>query len=368
MSEVSTSPEVSVLMAAYNAEQYIAQAIESLLAQTLQNWELIVINDQSTDRTSEIIDAYAKRDSRIRCYWNQKNQGVGFTRQRALNLANGQYSAILDADDIALPEWLDDRVSYLENHPDVVLVSSSLKMIDEDNRYLGRKNVVISPLAIRWSLIFGNPIHDPSCVYRTKVAKDVGGYPDAPFSACWSLFSKLMSMGWIVQFTKPLMLYRKHASSVCGILGPKRNSIEELARSIIGQNLRRFCRIVPPKELTELIWYLFRGRYVFRGQAKKSQRASTLILQAYKAFAKQNDLEAQSAALVAAAMDDVVNVLRCGGWSPLQAMKAFISIVSCSGARTLLSPVVIPKGIKLLLAPVALPQLPNTQSSVKRQG
>jgi hypothetical protein len=91
-------------------------------------------------------------------------------------------------------------------------------------------------------------------------------------------------------------------------------------------------------------------------------------LQAYKAFAKQNDLEAQSAALVAAAMDDVVNVLRCGGWSPLQAMKAFISIVSCSGARTLLSPVVIPKGIKLLLAPVALPQLPNTQSSVKRQG
>ena len=99
-------PQVSVLTAAYNREQYIDQAIESLLGQTYQDWELIAVDDGSTNGTAFRLQAWAQKDPRIRLYRNEKNRGIGATRKAALDLARGVYAAVLDSDDVALPGWL----------------------------------------------------------------------------------------------------------------------------------------------------------------------------------------------------------------------------------------------------------------------
>jgi len=346
---IPAMPRVSVLMAAYNAERYVDQAIESLLAQTYQNWELIVVDDGSTDSTPIRLQAWAERDSRIRFYRNNHNLGIGPTRQRALDLARGTYAAILDSDDIALPEWLAARVDHLDHHPEVVVVSGSRIVIDES----GKRVCVIheggSPEVLHWRLLFGNPVSQPSCMFRVAEAGQVGGYITEPYLEDWDLFVKLSELGQIEHVNVALMMYRVHPSKASLRIGTNRELLEPVATRIMCRTVKSATGLTVP---TELVWYLFRGRYVFRGNRRESQRALDFVLQAHRAFAEENNLGSQSTAVGATAIEDAVNVLRCGGWSPLQAVKALASIISCAGISTLLSPVGSRGAIKLLLAPV----------------
>jgi len=123
-------PRVTVTMMVYNAERYLRQAIDSVLNQTFTDFELLFLDDASTDRSLEIIQSYS--DPRIRLIRNENNRGVAYSRSKALPLARGEYVAVLDADDVALPERLQVQVSYLDSHPDICLVGSSCQVIEED--------------------------------------------------------------------------------------------------------------------------------------------------------------------------------------------------------------------------------------------
>ena len=342
-------PLVSVLMAAFNAERFIDQAIESLLAQTYQDWELIVVDDGSTDSTGSRVQMWAQKDSRIRVYRNEQNLGIGPTRKRALDLARGVYAAVLDSDDVALPEWLDMRVDYLERYPEVAVVSGSRIVIDENGRRTGITFERASPKVLRWQLLFGNPVCQPSCMFRVAEAGQVGGYLAEPYLEDWDLFAKLSELGLIVHVDVPLMMYRVHPSNASYGIGTNRERLEPVATRIVRRTVGAATGLpVPP----DLVWYLFRGRYVFRGNRRQSQRALAFVLQAHRAFARQNDLGSQSAAVGATVLEDAANVLRCGGWSPLQSAKALVSIISCAGIRPLLSSAGLRGAIKLLLVPV----------------
>lgn len=110
-------PLVSVLMTAYNRENYIAEAIESVQCQTYENWELIITNDCSKDRTLEIAQSYAANDSRIRVYTNERNLGDYPNRNRAASYAKGKYLKYLDSDDLMYPWALDSMVGMMEQYP-----------------------------------------------------------------------------------------------------------------------------------------------------------------------------------------------------------------------------------------------------------
>jgi len=125
--------------------------------------------------------------------------------------------------------------------------------------------------------------------------------------------------------------------------------LESVANQIMYRTVMAATGLTIP---TQLVWYLFRGRYVFQGDREESRRALDFVLKAYRAFLRRNDVGMESAAVGAAVLDDASNVLRCGGWSPMQCVKAFTSIVPCAGARTLLSSAGLRGAMKLLLIPL----------------
>lgn len=123
------TPLVSIIMPCYNAERYIAQSIESVLAQSYQNWELIITDDASTDKSVEIISKYSKNDDRISVMVPDEHQGIARTRNMSISRARGRFMAFLDSDDIWYPEKLEKQVNYmLEN--DLAFTYSSYEIID----------------------------------------------------------------------------------------------------------------------------------------------------------------------------------------------------------------------------------------------
>ena len=126
---MSESPKVTAVIPVYNREKYLRGAIESILAQTFTDFELLVIDDGSTDGSREAIRSY--HDPRIRLMCNETNQGIPKTRNRGIQFARGEYLAFLDSDDWAYPERLAKQVAFLDSHPDYAAVGA---WIDVDGR------------------------------------------------------------------------------------------------------------------------------------------------------------------------------------------------------------------------------------------
>jgi glycosyltransferase involved in cell wall biosynthesis len=133
MSETPTAcePRVSITMPAYNAERYIAEAIESILAQTYRSWELIVTDDGSLDHTAEIVEAFSVRDRRIRCI-RQKNSGLSVARNSGIKLTTGEFVAFLDADDLWMPEKLALQVQAIVQLESDLIFSDGFLFKDND--------------------------------------------------------------------------------------------------------------------------------------------------------------------------------------------------------------------------------------------
>ena len=126
------TPAVSVLMPVYNRQELVAEAIRSIQGQTFEDWELIILDDRSTDRTQEVCHAFAAEDHRITVHSNPSNLGVGESRNRLLGLAKGELLAVQDSDDESLPERLSLEVEILKAHPDVGLVSGVAAFLDDN--------------------------------------------------------------------------------------------------------------------------------------------------------------------------------------------------------------------------------------------
>jgi len=145
---MSTAPLVSVITAAYNAEAFIAQAIASVQAQSLADWEMLIADDASGDRTAAIVEAAAAQDPRIRLIRLAQNGGVARARNAALAAARGRFIAFLDSDDLWLPEKLEHQVSFMQAR-DAAVSYTSFRRIDETGRQVGRLVKVPSRLTYR---------------------------------------------------------------------------------------------------------------------------------------------------------------------------------------------------------------------------
>jgi glycosyltransferase involved in cell wall biosynthesis len=196
---------VSVVMCCYNAEQYIQETIESVLGQTYTDFEFIIWNDGSTDTTETIIKSY--HDSRIK-YFYHENTGVGIARFLAGNMAGGQYIAIIDSDDICLPDRIEKESSFLDTHQDYVLVSSQMIYISQNGEQLGRSFSVLSDYVIRRKMADNSVISHSGCMYRKSIYDKVGGYSGIVLGEDHVLFSKMMKYGKVCILPYPLVKYR----------------------------------------------------------------------------------------------------------------------------------------------------------------
>lgn len=162
------TPLVSVIMAAYNAEKHISASIESLINQTYTNFELLVINDGSSDKTQSIVEEFCIRDSRIILINNDKNLFVIKSRNIGIENAKGKYLAILDADDLALPNRLEKQVEFLENNPDVFLIGSSAHIIDENNTICNDFIALTDYHELKRNILKNNLFYHSSIMFRNE--------------------------------------------------------------------------------------------------------------------------------------------------------------------------------------------------------
>ena len=210
------NPLVSVLMPVYNAERYVAQAVESILVQSFVDFEFIIIDDGSTDASLKILEAYATNDKRIRLTSHQ-NKGLVLTLNEMLAQAKGEFLARMDADDIALPERFAQQVEFLQRKPDVVCVGGAHELIDEKGRILLTRlampehNHNIQQLALAGHTTICHPC---AMIRRASLIK-VGGYNEAMLPAeDLDLWLKLGEVGALANLKYTVLKYRLHVNSI----------------------------------------------------------------------------------------------------------------------------------------------------------
>lgn len=180
-------------MPVYNAEKFLREAIDSILRQTYENFELIIINDGSSDNSQQIIDRYAKWDNRIVSF-QQANRGVVYTANKAIKMARGEYIARMDADDISLPDRLMQQVKILDNNPKTVLVCSSFEVFDETGTFRYRDIVPPSNSDLKRALYLRNPIANGSTLIRKRSLVAAGLFEDI-FAEDFNMWMKLAKLG-----------------------------------------------------------------------------------------------------------------------------------------------------------------------------
>ena len=207
-------PQVSVVIPVWNGERYLKQAIESILAQDFVDFELIVIDDGSTDRSAEIVSAFA-HDPRVALH-KQANAGVVAARNAGLRLAQAEFVAFLDADDIALPGRLVKQVAYLRAHPETAVIGSNISYFSDDDGVIRTQKFPFGTARVAIALETGNPLAQPSVMLRKALAIDAGGYREAfRFGAeDYDLWLRLAEKHPLDNLPEVLTLYRIHAGSL----------------------------------------------------------------------------------------------------------------------------------------------------------
>lgn len=204
--------KVSVVMCCYNEQRFIRESIESVLSQTYKNFEFIIWNDGSSDKTEEIIKSYD--DSRIR-YFYHENTGLGMALRLACQEAKGEYIARIDCDDICMPDRFQKQVEFLESHPDYVLCSTGVYYMDEEGVVYGRRFPATEDKIIRKML---NAITHPATMFRREEYEKCGGYYPLRSAQDRILWSRLLKQGKFANLKEPLIKYREVMNSVSHVI------------------------------------------------------------------------------------------------------------------------------------------------------
>lgn len=238
-------PTVSVVMPVYNGERYLAAAVESILDQSHREFEFIIVDDGSTDRTPAILDEYAHLDSRIRVH-HQPNSGVVAALNTGISLSSADWIARMDADDIALPQRLETQLRGVAQRPGCVVLGSRVLLIDPDGRPIMPFSIITSHAEIDATHLAGGGcvICHPSVLLHREAVLSVGGYRQEMNTAeDIDLFLRLAEIGRVENLPDCLLHYRLHPNSI----GHARRSEQvEKSRSAVEQaHARRHLPYAP---------------------------------------------------------------------------------------------------------------------------
>lgn len=205
------TPLVSIIMSVYNEERYLLQSMKSLIGQTLSDFEIIVIDDCSNDRTTEIIESF--HDERIRLIRNEKNQGLTKNLNKALGYCRGKYIARMDGDDISLPGRLEKQVRYLENHPEIMLAGCQTKTFGEQDLIWRLKD---NPEKLRIMMLLRPVLAHPSFIMRGELIREYNFRYDESFRSAQDYdFAQRVSERFKIGIVPEVLLcYRTHKKQV----------------------------------------------------------------------------------------------------------------------------------------------------------
>ena len=248
--------KVSVLTAVYNGERYIKKAIDSILAQTYGNFEYIIVDNNSNDGTPSILEGYAKADKRINVI-QEVNTGPASARNAGLNVAKGEWIAILDADDIAMPERLELQLNYVDEHRDVCLLGTGCIAIDEkgdiikEHQYPATHNLLVRHLENRLAFF----PHSSDLIRKEAIVK-LNGY-STRFSPAedYDLWLRLSTCGKLACINKPLIKLRQHWESLSHLESGRTQQLRAVASAVC--HFRRKDGLSDPSQMEQEVWEEF---------------------------------------------------------------------------------------------------------------
>jgi glycosyltransferase involved in cell wall biosynthesis len=210
------TPLVSVLMTAYNAERYVGQAIKSIIKQTYDTWELVIVDDGSTDKTLDVVKKYAKADKRIRVFQSEKNSGPSHASNLGLSKVKGNLVARMDADDISHPLRLEKQVAYFERYPETVVLGGTCTLIDGNGNYLGMKTFPIGHVPIYQALYRMNPIQHPACMINLSLLPNnkLVYHNGSMLAHDLEMLFEVAQYGQLANMEDVLLYYRQHSASL----------------------------------------------------------------------------------------------------------------------------------------------------------
>lgn len=203
---------VSILMPVYNAEKYLSKALDSIISQSYSTWELIAVDDWSTDDSYQILQKFARKDSRIKTYRNGQHRGVSGAANLAISMTKSQYIVRMDADDIMHPQRIEKQLDFLRSSRDVVVVGTQCVLIDQDTQRVGEKRFPTSHSDIYRMIFRSIPIQQPSMmINRGLLPKDFVFYDnDKQTAEEVELLFKLSLYGKAANLPEYLHFYRLH--------------------------------------------------------------------------------------------------------------------------------------------------------------
>ena len=206
-------------MTVYNGEDYISESIESILNQTYDDFEFLIIDDNSTDNSIHIIKNY--KDTRIRLIQGKQNKGQTIRLNQGLTLAKGEYIARIDQDDISLPQRFEIQIEYFDTTPNLGLVGTKYICIDKNGKPIHNNSIQFetNSNAIKWQLLWRQVIGHSTVMYKKEEAEKCGGYSkDYTFAQDYSLWSMISQNNEILQVDEILMKYRIHENAQSSVI------------------------------------------------------------------------------------------------------------------------------------------------------
>ncbi|MEI6607949.1 MAG: glycosyltransferase [Verrucomicrobiota bacterium] len=238
--EITKTPRVSAVLPVFNAARYLRATLGSILAQTFEGFELIAIDDASTDGSLEILESI--RDPRIKIHRNRENLRLIRTLNRGVELAQGDYIARCDADDIYDPERFAAQVQFLDDHPDIAVVGSDAWLIDAENRIVDTTyNFPITPIETSLRLGTASPLFHSSVMARRQAILDAGSYSvDHTHVEDYGLWLRVCRCSKVANLRRKLTYYRVHAQSVSRKYAKQQADSAERLRRLYGVDSIQF--------------------------------------------------------------------------------------------------------------------------------
>lgn len=206
------SPKITAFMAAYNVADYIEESISSILNQTFKDFEFIIIDDGSTDDTALVVKKF--NDSRISFIQNDGNKGIPFTRNRLLELAKGEYIAVLDSDDIAYPDRFQLQLDFFSAHPEAALCGGHGIIINKNGTETGKKIIAPTDDLVNMRMLFSNPFINSSTMFKTQIFRALNGYKDYALAEDFDLFIRISEKYSVANIDAFVVKYRIHGENI----------------------------------------------------------------------------------------------------------------------------------------------------------
>ena len=312
---MKNAPEISVIMSVYNGEKYLKEAIDSVISQTFTDWELIITDDCSSDKTPEILKQYAAADSRIKVLTNEKNLKLPASLNRALSQARGKYIARLDADDVCLSRRLEKQHEFMESSPDISISSC---------RFISKKGMIYCSGGgggnckadqMKALLLVTNPVLHPGVIAKSSVLKSLKYDEELTCTEDLELWTRAAACGYKIEVQDEyLMIYRLHENQIT------QNSDAGQRREVLAIEKKYYKELLG--ELSDEEWDFYISGIYFRDRPDIKKFCNF-----YKRIKRANDEKGKvdKNALEYAAFEILAEYKRCsvGKFKILYAMMFF---------------------------------------------